>query len=118
MTDSAPLTKLNNNLRGSGFKVLMDDFGSGYSSLNCLRELNVDVLKIDLKFLPASRDDKRAFAILSAVVDMAAKLDLTIIVEGVETQEQADFMLELGCRRAQGFFFHRPMPVSEYEKKI
>ena len=118
VTDSAPLKSLNNNLRANGFKVLMDDFGSGYSSLNSLKELSVDVLKIDLKFMPASREDTRACAILTAVVGMAADLGLNIVVEGVETAEQAEFLDGLGCSTAQGFHFYRPMPVAEYESKL
>lgn len=116
--DSEAIMLLNSNLRSHGFRVLMDDFGSGYSSLNCLRELVVDVLKIDLKFLPASKDDRRAWAILEAVVSMAGKLGLDIVVEGVETAEQTELLQKLDCRVAQGFFFHRPMSISDYEKLL
>ena len=103
-------------LRENQFHVMMDDFGSGYSSLNSLREIPVDVLKIDLKFLPPSTDDKRGNVILHSIVDMANRLGLEVIVEGVETMEQAQFLLSIGCRNAQGFYFYKPMPVSEYER--
>ena len=118
VTDSAPLASLNNALRKSGFRVLMDDFGSGYSSLNSLKDLQVDVLKIDLKFLPASEEDYRAYAILAAVVEMAVKLKLGIVVEGVETEEQVELLRKLNCSIVQGFFYHRPMPVEQYEQKL
>ena len=116
--DSAPLTNLNNELRRHGFRVLMDDFGSGYSSLNSLRELQVDVLKIDLKFLPTSSQDMRARAILSAVVDMAKKLDLDIVAEGVETEDQREFLLSINCQVGQGYYFRRPMTVADYEAAL
>ena len=103
-------------LQENHFNVMMDDFGSGYSSLNSLREIPVDVLKIDLKFLPPSSDDRRGNVILHSVVEMANRLGLEVIVEGVETIEQAEFLLSIGCRNAQGFYFYRPMPVSEYER--
>ena len=96
--------------------MLMDDFGSGYSSLNSLREIPVDVLKIDLKFLPPSSDDWRGIVILQSIVDMAKQLGLDVIVEGVETLEQAEFLLSIGCRSAQGYYFYRPLPVEEYER--
>lgn len=115
VSDNMQLYNLAKLLRENHFRVLMDDFGSGYSSLNSLREIPVDVLKIDLKFLPPSSDDTRGNVILHSIVDMATRLGLEVIVEGVETAEQAEFLLSIGCRNAQGFYFYRPMPVSEYE---
>lgn len=116
VSDNMQLYNLAKLLRENHFHVMMDDFGSGYSSLNSLREIPVDVLKIDLKFLPPSSDDRRGNVILHSVVEMANRLGLEVIVEGVETIEQADFLLSIGCRNAQGFYFYRPMPVSEYER--
>lgn len=116
VSDNMQLYNLAKLLQENHFRVLMDDFGSGYSSLNSLREIPVDVLKIDLKFLPPSSDDTRGNVILYSIVDMARRLGLEVIVEGVETAEQAEFLLSIGCRNAQGFYFYRPMPVSEYEQ--
>lgn len=105
-------------LQNYGFVIMMDDFGSGYSSLNILKDIPVDVLKIDLKFLSGEDTSGRGASILSSVVEMAAKLDLPAIAEGVETKEQSDFLLEIGCFQVQGFYYARPMPVAEYEQKI
>ncbi|KAI4448690.1 hypothetical protein C823_003211 [Eubacterium plexicaudatum ASF492] len=116
ISDNMQLYNLARLLQENHFHVMMDDFGSGYSSLNSLREIPVDVLKIDLKFLPPSSDDKRGNVILHSIVDMAKRLGLEVIVEGVETIEQVEFLLSIGCRNAQGFYFYRPMPVSEYER--
>lgn len=96
----------------------MDDFGSGYSSLNALRELSVDILKIDIKFLPVSQNDKRADIILRSVTQMADQLGLEMVMEGVETEAQAELLKKMGCRIAQGFFYYRPMPIEEYERVL
>lgn len=114
--DNAQLTNLAERLQENHFSVLMDDFGSGYSSLNSLREISVDILKIDLKFLPQKREDTRANVILSCIIDMANKLGLEVIVEGVENISQVKFLLSIGCKNAQGFYFHRPMSIDEFEK--
>ena len=113
---NAQRTNLAERLQENHFSVLMDDFGSGYSSLNSLREISVDILKIDLKFLPQKREDTRANVILSCIIDMANKLGLEVIVEGVENISQVKFLLSIGCKNAQGFYFHRPMSIDEFEK--
>lgn len=105
-------------LQTKHFKVLMDDFGSGYSSLNTLKEIPVDILKIDLKFLSAGSDNERANLIIKHVVEMANDLGLFIVVEGVENKEQVQFLLDIGCRVAQGFYYYRPITVEEYEKNL
>jgi len=115
VSDNMQLYNLAKLLQENHFNVMMDDFGSGYSSLNSLREIPVDVLKIDLKFLPPSQDDKKGNVILESVVGMANRLGLEVIVEGVETIEQAEFLLSIGCKNAQGFYFFKPMSMSEYE---
>ena len=96
-----------------GFTVLMDDFGSGYSSLNMLKDINVDVLKIDMRFL--DRDDRRSKDIMESVIRMARWLDLPVIAEGVETREQVNFLLDVGCSYAQGYYYARPMEVAAFE---
>ena len=96
-----------------GFTVLMDDFGSGYSSLNMLKDINVDVLKIDMRFL--DRDDRRSKDIMESVIRMARWLDLPVIAEGVETREQVNFLLDVGCSYAQGYYNARPMEAAAFE---
>ena len=105
-------------LRDKGFLVLMDDFGSGYSSLNMLRSLNVDIIKLDAQFLRMNKDDRKGMQIIESIVNMAKTMGMPIIVEGVETQEETDFLSGLGCSYVQGYFFYKPMPVREYEKLI
>ena len=106
-----------NKLRKAGFLIEMDDFGSGYSSLNSLKTLPVDVIKLDLKFLE-NNVDGRSGIILNSLVRMAHWLDLRVIAEGVETAKQADYLKTIDCRFVQGYFYSRPVPVSEYEKML
>ncbi len=105
-------------LRENGFLVLMDDFGSGYSSLNMLRNLNVDIIKLDAQFLRMSGGDRKGVHILESIVNMAKTMGVPIIVEGVETKEETDFIASLGCRYVQGYHFYRPMPVADFETLI
>lgn len=125
ITESAYTNNLNqllnviNDLRDKGFVVLMDDFGSGYSSLNMLKDIDVDILKIDMKFLKDNDDTKqRGGNILEAVVRMAKWLNLRIIAEGVETKEQVDFLLSIGCSYAQGYYFYKPISILEFESYL
>ncbi len=105
-------------LREKGFLVLMDDFGSGYSSLNMLRNLSVDIIKLDAQFLRMSGDDRKGVQIMETIVNMAKTMGVPIIVEGVETKEETDFLAGLGCTYVQGYYFYRPMPVEEFERLI
>lgn len=105
-------------LQSKGFKILMDDFGSGYSSLNMLKELPVDVLKIDLKFLDDTNETGRGGNILNSVVRMAKWMRLPVVVEGVETRQQVDFLRTIGCEFIQGYYFSRPIPIPEYENLL
>jgi diguanylate cyclase (GGDEF)-like protein len=101
-------------LRERGVRVAVDDFGTGYSSLAYLRDLPIDHIKIDKSFMPA-RDapDPAARTLIKAVIDLAAGLRLGTIAEGVETREQVELLRELGCERAQGYYFARPVPPAE-----
>lgn len=102
-------------IRNAGFKVEMDDFGSGQSSLNTLRNVPVDTLKLDMKFLSdAENDTSGGGIILNSVIRMANWLGLHIIAEGVETQAQADYLKSIGCRFVQGYLYAKPMPTAEY----
>ncbi len=100
-------------LRKRGFLILMDDFGSGYSSLNMLKEVPVDVLKIDLQFVQGIETSGKSEKILESVVIMARKLNLAVIAEGVETKKQVDFLLSIGCLRAQGYYYSHPISREE-----
>jgi diguanylate cyclase (GGDEF)-like protein len=102
-------------LQSRGFVIMMDDFGSGYSSLNTLKDIMVDVLKVDMKFLPTGQHNARSERILASVIRMAGWLNLPVIVEGVETKEQKNFLESIGCGYIQGFYFARPMPAESYE---
>lgn len=107
-----------NEFHEHGFTVMMDDFGSGYSSLNMLKDIPVDALKIDLNFLSGADALGRGKNILSSVVGMSRSINLPTIAEGVETKEQADFLRSIECHRAQGYFFFKPMPITEFEKAV
>ncbi len=106
-------------LREKGFLVLMDDFGSGYSSLNILRNMSFDVIKLDAQFLRIGNDeDQKGVHILESVIGMAKALSLPIISEGVETEKQSSFLERQGCLYVQGYQFYRPMDVEKFEEII
>lgn len=113
------ITRTVDSLRQAGFTVLMDDFGSGYSSLNMLKDVNVDVLKIDIKFLDINENSPdRGIGILEAIGKMARLMNLRMIAEGVETQKQVDFLTSIGCLYTQGYYFYRPLPIDEIKKLL
>lgn len=101
-----------------GFRLLMDDFGSGYSSLNTLKNTPFDVLKIDKSFLSSSMESQRGQKIISHTIAMSQDIGLDLIAEGVETKEQADFLFNCGCDAAQGFLYSRPIPVIDFDKMM
>ncbi|MEG1727592.1 MAG: EAL domain-containing protein [Acidaminococcaceae bacterium] len=117
-TSPQQLATITKKLRNYGFAMHMDDFGSGYSSLNMLKDIEVDVLKIDLNFLSDTAENGKGGNILASVIRMAKWLNLPVIAEGVETQEQVAFLRSVGCTMAQGYFFAKPMPVPAYEKLL
>lgn len=100
-----------------GYVVEMDDFGSGYSSLNILKDLEVDVIKLDMRFL-SGEIGGRGGTIISSIVQMAKWLGTPVIAEGVETVEQADFMKSIGCKYVQGYLYSKPVPVEEFRQKL
>lgn len=119
MEDQALVMKTMSRLHDIGFKIMMDDFGSGYSSLNVLKDMEVDYLKVDMKFLQQDREfNGKGEKVLTSVIRMAKWLHLPSIVEGVETMEQVDFLKCIGCEYAQGFYYARPMPIKDYEDFI
>ncbi|WP_158589470.1 EAL domain-containing protein [Butyrivibrio sp. CB08] len=116
-SDVSKCSKLILDLQSSGFVVEIDDFGSGYSSLNMLKDINADVLKIDMGFLRKTDNLQRAQVILNYTIDMAHELGMGVITEGVETKEQLDFLMGMGCKMFQGFYYDMPMPVESFEDK-
>lgn len=112
------IDKVTNDLREKGFTILMDDFGSGYSSLNVLKDVKVDVLKMDMMFMFKAKYEGRAETIIASVIRMAKWLNIPVIAEGVDKREQVDFLRGLGCDYIQGFYFAKPMPAADYEKLI
>lgn len=106
-------------LHADNIAVLMDDFGSAYSSLNMLKDINVDVIKLDMKFIDLNEDNaSKGLKIVESVVNMARKLRLLVIAEGVQTKQQVDQLLSVGCRYIQGYYFHEPLPVGRMEKLL
>jgi len=112
------INRLVDRLQAAGFHVELDDFGSGYSSLNTLKDMMVDTIKLDMKFLQGGRNEGRRGRILDAVVRMADVLGINTIAEGVEAKEQADFLESLGCHKLQGFYFAKPLPEARYREML
>lgn len=105
-------------LRSLGFGVSIDDFGAGYSSLNLLKDMATDVIKLDKEFFGHDNMQREEQIIVSSIISMAKQLNMKVLSEGVETQNQSDFLKSVLCDMAQGYLFSKPMPVSEFEKLI
>jgi EAL domain-containing protein (putative c-di-GMP-specific phosphodiesterase class I) len=101
-------------LRDCGFEIAMDDFGSGYSSLNMLKEIPLDVIKMDLKFLDGAGDQRKSRYILESLIRLAQNMKLKVVVEGVETAEQVEFLKGVGNVCAQGYYYSKPVEAEEY----
>lgn len=112
------LTQAIIKLRSTGYKVWLDDFGSGYSSLNVLKDYQFDVLKIDMKFLTGFKDNLKTRPILKNIVGLTKQLDMVSLSEGVETKEQFEFLRSIGCNRVQGYLFSRPVPIEDLRNRI
>ena len=113
--ESEAVDKLTADLHTRGFSTYMDDFGTGQSTLAMLKNVNVDVIKLDRTFVPTDRDQGRSTQIISSMLEMAQSLHLPVVVEGVETNEQANMLRQMGARYAQGFLYYRPMPAKDFE---
>lgn len=100
-----------------GFVVSMDDFGVGYSSFYMLKNINIDILKIDKSFSDEVMEDKRGRIILESIIDMAKKLQIKTVAEGIETKEQVEYLKQIGCDMAQGYYFEKPLSIEEFEEK-
>lgn len=123
ITETALMSDLKKNmeviksLREYGFKIEIDDFGSGYSSLNMLKDISADVLKIDMAFLRATENEVKGQDILETIISLGGKLGMEVITEGVETEKQLIMLSEMGCHIFQGYYFSKPIPVDEFEEK-
>lgn len=117
MTDFEKNMNIIHKLQGVGFRVEIDDFGSGYSSLNMLKDISADVLKIDMGFLRKSENEVKGQDILESIIALAGKIGMDVITEGVETKKQLDMLTMMGCHEFQGYYFSKPVPVSEFEEK-
>ena len=115
MTDIDDKMRILDKFRENGIIVEMDDFGSGYSSLNMLKDMPVDVLKIDMKFLGRSKDNDRAETIVKNVIHLSEDLGMESLTEGVETVEQFEMLKSMGCKLFQGYYFSKPLLVEEFE---
>ena len=96
----------------------MDDFGAGYSSLNSLKDMPLDVLKLDADFFRGETDGDRGEIVVSEAIKLAQKLNMHTVAEGVEAREQVDFLAEQGCDMIQGYYYAKPMPKEEYEGRM
>jgi len=106
------------HLREIGFEIEMDDFGSGYSSLNMLSEMPIDVLKMDMKFVRRIEESATDLRLIKLILDIARYLKLTVVAEGVETEGQLELLRDAGCDVVQGFYFSRPVPADEFAQII
>ena len=115
--DKVTLLSTIKGLREAGFEISMDDFGSGYSSLNSLKEMPLDTLKLDAEFFRDKEFEGKGKLIVGDTIALAKKLDMKIVAEGIETREQVDFLATVDCDLIQGYYFDKPMPVEEFEGK-
>ncbi len=114
--DTELMLKVLHKLHELGFKLSIDDFGTGYSSLNILKDIPADVLKIDREFFNGTVNSSRGRAVISSVVDLAKNLDMNVISEGIETKDQIEFLRKIHCGMVQGFYFAKPMSITEFEE--
>lgn len=115
--DSKQIVNVIKRLRNKGFIIAMDDFGSGYSSLNALSELPIDIVKMDLEFLAQGENMDRKQKIIRLVIELAKELQLQVLAEGVETERQALLLKSMGCQHAQGYLYGPPMPENDFLSK-
>ena len=116
--DAADAKSLLSDLQRFGIKVGIDNFGRGYSSLNLLKDVKADFLKIDMLFLSESENEERSFKILKFIVALAKTLKMIVISQGVEYKKQYDILHQLRCDYMQGFYYSKPMGITEFEKKF
>ena len=116
--DVVHLSRIIDDIHAAGFGCSMDDFGSGYSSLNLISDIPVDTIKLDKVFFRnTTKDFERTESVVKSILTMSRSLGMITVAEGVEERTQVDMLKRLGCDYIQGYFFARPMPVPEFEKK-
>ena len=113
--NSALLLQTVSRLKKAGFSCSIDDFGKGYSSLGLLKNLPIDVLKIDSFFFDEGPDRSRDMALVESIVTLVKKFDIRTVAEGIESMEQVEYLKRIGCDYVQGYVFYRPMPQQDYE---
>ncbi|MBQ6343346.1 MAG: EAL domain-containing protein [Anaerolineaceae bacterium] len=116
--DSVQVVRVIKRLRDKGFEIEMDDFGSGYSSLNMLSSMPIDILKMDKAFVMNIEHSKKDIQLVELILDIANSLKVPVVAEGVETEQQMLLLKNLGCAMVQGFYFSKPLPAKEFEKII
>ena len=116
--DSSRLVELITRLREIGFEIEMDDFGSGYSSLNMISAMPLDVLKMDMRFMQNIETNAKDFRLVELVLDIAKYLKVPVVAEGVETESQIRLLRNANCELVQGYYFSKPLPPEEFEKLI
>ena len=115
------ITEIVNGLRANGIVTSMDDFGTGFSSLNMIKNVDLQVIKIDKSFMPLEKDYEgkdKDLIMFYYIIKMVKKLGKETIAEGVETEQQLDYLREVGCDAVQGFVFDKPLPAAEFEKRL
>ena len=105
-------------LKDAGFTIVMDDFGTGYSSLQVLKDLPIDVVKIDMNFVASLADSKKSAIIIKHMSQMAREMGLTVVAEGVETKDELKYLQSVECDQIQGYYFSKPLTVEEYMEKL
>ena len=118
LEENARLAKFIDAMHKNGIKTSIDDFGTGYSSLSVLRDFKVNEIKIDRSFINREVLTNSDEIIIGSIIDMAKRLSINVICEGVETIQQADFLIRLGCNNAQGFLYSKPLPKEEFEAML
>jgi len=118
MKDFEKSVKLLTEIRDLNIKIALDDFGTGYSSLSYLKQLPINTLKIDKSFIDNIVTNEREKAIVDGIIQLAQKIDLDVVAEGVETREQIKLLQSMGCNQIQGYYFSRPLPPDEIEEEF
>ena len=118
MEDAKEVIPVINHIRNSGFKVEIDDFGSGYSSFGALADLPFDVLKIDMQFIRSMDRNPKVKDIIKMIINLSKMFNATSVAEGVETEEQYLFLKENGCDVIQGYYFSKPLSFDDFEKLV
>ena len=118
LEEHADLIDATNRLKENGFAIWLDDFGSGYSSFNTLKDYSFDVLKLDMEFLKGFATNEKSKPLIKAVIDLANQIGMRTLAEGVETDEQAKFLKSINCERLQGYLFSKPITYEELNQGI